>query len=108
EMKAMNSDNEKLLAEARAERDELLIIAREAKESILKDAKEQARKEADKIINSAKESIRSEKAAAIAELRNTVADLSVEIAGKIMKSELSNTEKQQQLIKDALENSKLN
>lgn len=108
EMKAMQANNEKLLAEARAERDEMMKSAREAKENILQDAKEQSRKEADKIINAAKESIKSEKAAAIAELRNTVADLSVEIARKIMKAELSDKKKQEKLIKDALENSKLN
>lgn len=108
EMKSMQADNEKLLAEARKERDEMMKSAREAKESILQDAKEQSRKEADKIIIAAKESIKNEKAAAIAELRNTVADLSVDIARKIIKTELSDEKKQQELIKQALENSKLN
>lgn len=108
EMKSMQANNEKLLAEARKERDEMMKSAREAKENILQDAKEQSRKEADKIINAAKESIKNEKAAAIAELRNTVADLSVDIARKIIKTELSDEKKQQELIKEALENSKLN
>lgn len=108
EMKAMQADNEKLLAEARLEREEMMKSAREAKENILNDAKEQSRKEADKIISAAKESIKSEKSAAIAELRNTVAELSVDIARKIIKNELSDKEKQEELIKEALENSKLN
>ena len=108
EMKALQADNEKLLAEARAERDEMMKSAREAKENILADAKEQSRKEADKIISSAKESIKNEKAAAIAELKKTVADLSVEIAAKILKTELSDKQKQEELIEDALQNSKMN
>ena len=108
EMKAMKADNERLLAEARQERDEMMKSAREAKEKMISDAKEQSRVEADKIIVSARESIRSEKVAAISELKNTVAQLSVEIAEKILKSELSSDQKQQDLIESAMQDAKLN
>lgn len=107
-MEEMKADNEKLLAEARAERDELMKSAREAKENMINDAKEQSRLEADKIIASARESIKNEKAAAIAELKSTVVELSVEIAEKILKSELSSQSKQQDLIQSAMKDINLN
>lgn len=73
EMQALNADNERILAEARLERDTLLKEAREIKGNIINEAKEQANVEADKILTSAKEQISNEKMKAITELKNTVA-----------------------------------
>ena len=77
EMQNLTSDNEKLLKEARAERESLLKEAREIKDKIVTDAKELAQTEGDKLIKQAQATIESEKKAAVAEIKNQVAQLSV-------------------------------
>ena len=108
EMESLNADNERILTEARVERDSLLKEAREMKKSIVNEAKEQANTEADKILTSAKEQISNEKMKAITELKNTVAELSIDIAEKILKSELADKNKQNELVVTALKDSELN
>ena len=108
EMQALNADNERILAEARIERDVLLKEAREMKGKIVNEAKEQANTEADKILISAKEQINNEKMKAITELKNQVADMSIDIAEKILKSELSDKNKQNELVAEALKINELN
>ena len=108
EMQALNADNERILAEARLERDVLLKEAREIKGNIINEAKEQANVEADKILTSAKEQISSEKMKAITELKNTVAELSIDMATMVIKSELKDADKQKQLVTDALKEAELN
>ena len=102
EMQALNADNERILSEARVERDLLLKEAREIKDKIINEAKELASTEADKILISAKEQINNEKMKAIIELKNQVADMSIDIAEKILKSELEDKNKQNNLIAEAL------
>ncbi|MEO6883489.1 MAG: F0F1 ATP synthase subunit B [Bacteroidia bacterium] len=108
EMASLQASNEKILQQARLERDQLLKEAREVKESIIAEAKMKAVKEGDKMIASARENINNEKMAAIAELKNQVAMLSMEIAEKIIKTELSSDEKQKALIKNMLQDVNLN
>lgn len=108
DMQALNADNERILAEAKGERDSLLKEAREMKDKIINEAKEQANTEADKILLSAKEQINNEKMKAITELKNQVADMSIDIAEKILKSELSDNNKQKELVAKALESNELN
>jgi F-type H+-transporting ATPase subunit b len=108
ELENLSADNERILAEARIERDALLKDAREVKDKIVNDAKEQANSEADKILTSAKEQINNEKLKAITELKNTVATLSIDIAEKILRSELSDKKKQEDLVENALKETELN
>lgn len=108
EMQALNADNERILAEARLERDALLKEAREIKGNIINEAKEQANVEADKILTSAKEQISTEKMKAITELKNTVAELSIDMATMVIKSELKDADKQKQLVTEALKEAELN
>ena len=108
EMENLNADNERILAEARIERDRLLKEAREMKNNIINEAKEQAGSEADKILSSAKKQINNEKMKAITELKNSVADLSIDMATMVLKSELKNSEKQKQLVTEALKEVNLN
>ena len=107
EMEALNADNERILREAKAERDNILKEAREIKETIITEAKTQATEEADKVLASAREQINNEKLAAITELKNQVADLSIDIAEKILKSELKDTDKQKELVSNALKEAAL-
>ena len=108
EMALLNTDNERILSEARIERDILLKEAREMKDKIVNDAKEQANTEADKILFSTKEQINNEKMKAITELKNQVAEISIDIAEKILKSELSDKNKHKELIAEALKSNELN
>lgn len=108
EMQNLKADNEQLLKEARAERDAILKEAREMKEKIIADAGEEAQAKADRIVKQAHESIEREKQAAMAELKNQVAALSIEIAEKVIRKELSEDKKQHQLIDKMLGDVTLN
>ncbi len=108
EMQNLKADNEKLLAEARAERDAMIKEAREIKEKMIADAKSEAQAQGEKMIESAKASIESEKNAAMAELKNQVSTLSLEIAETLLKGELSNKEAQTKLVEKMLGDAKLN
>jgi F-type H+-transporting ATPase subunit b len=108
DMRELKSNNEKILAEARSERDNLLKEARETKDVIIAEAKQKAQAESDRIMLSAREQILNEKNAAIAELKKQVATLSIEIAEKILKSELSNDQKQKALVDNLMKDVNLN
>ena len=108
DMQNLKADNEKLLAEARAERDAMIKEAIEIKEKMIADAKSEAQAQGEKMIEAAKASIESEKNAAMAELKNQVSTLSLEIAETLLKGELSNKEAQTKLVEKMLGDAKLN
>ena len=108
EMQNLKSDNEKLLAEARVERDIMLKEAREIKDKIVSEAKAEAQVQAGKMIEQAKAAINSEKNAAMAELKNQVSSLSIEIAEKVLRSELTDKASQTKLVVQLLGDVKLN
>lgn len=98
EMEAVQADNKRILKEARAERDALLAEAKKTSTQIVNDAKEAAQAEADKIAAAAQEAIQQEKNAAINDIKAQVAELSVDIAQKVLQGELSDQKKQEQLV----------
>jgi F-type H+-transporting ATPase subunit b len=108
EMKNLKAANENLLAEARAERDALMKEAREIKEKMIADAKSEAQAQGQKMIDAAKMSIENEKNAALAELKLQISTISVDIAEKLLKEELSNKEAQTKLVEKMLGDVKLN
>jgi F-type H+-transporting ATPase subunit b len=93
EMESISSSNEKLFNQAREERDEMLKEAREMKAKMIAEAEANAEAEAAKIIASAKEAIEVEKKEALVELKAEVAHLSVSVAEKLLKEELSDAKK---------------
>lgn len=108
EMQNLTADNQRILNEARAERDAMLKEAREMKEKMVADAKKEAQAQGEKMIEQAKAAISSEKNAAMAELKSQVSSLSLSIAEKLLKEELSNTEAQTKLVEKMLGDVKLN
>tara|TARA_B100000579_G_scaffold415010_1_gene409213 strand:+ start:650 stop:1144 length:495 start_codon:yes stop_codon:yes gene_type:complete len=108
EMANLKADNEKILNEAKLQRESLLKEAREIKSKIIADAESEATEKANKLVESAKIAIENEKSAAMKELQNTVVDLSLNIAEKLLSKELDNKEKQVQNIHDILDKTKLN
>lgn len=108
EMANLQADNEKLLQEARLERDAMLKEARTLKSKIIGEAKDEAQIEADKIVAQANLTIEAEKKAALAEIKGQVAEISLSIAEKVVKKELSEPQKQQELVQTLLNEAKLN
>lgn len=100
EMQALKADNEKLLAEARLERDRILKEATDAGNSIVEAAREKANEEGARMLAQAREAIENEKRAAIAEVKNMAAALSIDIAERILKRELSDPRAQQALAQE--------
>ena len=107
EMAAIQESNQKVLKEARAEREALLKDARNTGAEIVAQAKTDAKTEANKIISQAQEAIQNEKRAAVNELKNQVAQISLEIAEKVIDTELANKDKQAQLVDKLLKDSSL-
>lgn len=108
EMANLQADNQKLLQEARLERETMLKEARELKSKMIADAETEAKAQANKMISQAQEAITSEKKAAMAELKSHVAGLSLDIAEKVVRNELSNKDKQLKLVEDMLGEATLN
>ena len=98
EMASIEESNQKVLKEARAEREALLKDARATGTEIIAQSKIDAQTEANKIIAQAQETIRNEKRAAVNELKNQVAQISLEIAEKVIDRELDNKNKQAELV----------
>jgi F-type H+-transporting ATPase subunit b len=108
EMQNLTAENERILQEARMERDALLKEAREMKEKMIADSKAEAQLQGERMIAQAKMAIEAEKNAAMAELKTQVSTLSLSIAEKLLKDELSNKEAQTKLIERMLGDVKLN
>ena len=108
EMKLLVAHNEDLLKEAKLQRDEMLRNARLTSDKIVEDARLKATEEADRIVESARENINFEKLKAMHELKNQIASLSIQIAEKLMKAELSDRQRAEDLVRQELENAHLN
>ncbi|GAA0892283.1 F0F1 ATP synthase subunit B [Fulvivirga kasyanovii] len=108
EMAQLKADNEKLLDEARQQRDTILQDAREVANGIREEAKADATKQTDKMIADARAAIEVEKQAAMAEVRTLVAELSLQVAEKLLKRKLDDEGAQKELISDFIKDVKLN
>tara|TARA_B100001059_G_scaffold133278_1_gene133375 strand:- start:45 stop:539 length:495 start_codon:yes stop_codon:yes gene_type:complete len=108
EMEDLQADNERILKEARVEREAMLKEARELKNKMIDDAKQDAKLEGNKLITQAQAAIEAEKKAAIADLKSQVAKISISIAEKVVREELSNPGKQEKLVESMLDNTTLN
>ncbi len=108
EVEGLKADNEKVIAEARREKDIILKEAREIKDKIVAEAKDKANLEGQKSIEQARQQIQAEKTAAISEIKKQVAELSVLIAEKVIKKELSNLGEQEKMVNGLIDDIKLN
>lgn len=107
EMESLQSDNQRILKEARAEKEAMLKEARSTRAELINTAKEDAQAEADKILTQAQEAIQNEKRAVINELREQVGSIAMDIAEKVLQKELENKDKQVQLIDQLIQDSDL-
>lgn len=108
EMEALKADNERIIRDAKIERDAILKEAREIKDRIVGEAKDIAKMEGDKMIASARETILAEKNAAMADIKSQIGALSVSIAESILKQKLDNSDAQNALVENYLNNNNLN
>jgi F-type H+-transporting ATPase subunit b len=108
EMASLKSGNEQLLKEAREERDKLLKEAKEMGDKMRAEAKDRAASEASQLLANAQREIETQKNAAIAELKNQVASLSIEIAEKLVMDKLNDAEKQNALNSKLIQDLKAN
>lgn len=102
EMAGLKADNERLLMEARKERDNMIQEAQKVANGIVQDAKDKAHKESAALVQAAKDEIEVSKEAALAELKNYLASTSLQIAEKVIRKNLSSDASQQELVKELL------
>ncbi|MGN7203110.1 F0F1 ATP synthase subunit B [Pedobacter sp. SAFR-022] len=108
EMARLTAQNEELMLQARAERDVILKEAKTLKDSILNEAKAQAQAEGSKMLEKAKIEIANQKKAALAEMKSQVSTLSIEIAERVLRGQLQDKAKQQELVTGLLKDVELN
>lgn len=108
EMAQLKEDNEMLLDEARKERDQMLREALAAANRIKEEAKAETSKIAEKMIADARVSIENEKKAALTEVQNLVAEISLQVAEKVLRKNLSNDKAQKALVEEYIKDVKVN
>lgn len=108
EFERIEAQKTQMLAESRAERDAIIKEARAKVDAMIEEAKVRSQQEADKLIEQARAQIEREKAGAIDDLKRQVATLSVQIAGKLIESNLAADNSQEQLIEKYLQESNFN
>jgi F-type H+-transporting ATPase subunit b len=108
EMEQLKADNEKIMARARQERDDMLRETKKTSEQILAEAREKASEEARLLLEATRELIENEKTSAVDEIRRKVAELSVDIAEKILREKLKDDKQQKELVENLIKDIKLN
>ncbi|MBY0245859.1 MAG: F0F1 ATP synthase subunit B [Sphingobacteriaceae bacterium] len=108
EMARLTAQNEVLMKTAREERDLMLKEAKTLKDNIINEAKNQAQIEGAKLIEKAKIEIDNQKKSALIHLKSEVSSLSLEIAERVLRAQLENKEKQQELVNSLLKDVELN
>jgi F-type H+-transporting ATPase subunit b len=98
DMLKLQSDNEAILRKAREERENILKEARDVRDKLISEAKGKATEEAEKLIEKARVGIENEKLIALSDIREQVANLSVDIASKLLGEKLKQTGEQAKLI----------
>ncbi len=108
EMLQLQGDNEALLRKTQEERAIMLKEARDTKDKIVNEAKEQAKKETAKIVAEAQVTIEVQKMAALTDVKNQIGKLVIEVSEKVLRKELANKEAQEVHIQDLVKDLKLN
>ena len=108
EMTALKADKEKLLVQARSEREAILRGAKEIADKMVADSRDKAAAEGQRMLEQARESMQNERQALVAQMKKEVVTLSLEIAEKVLRKELSDKSAQEKLVSDLVSNSRLN
>ena len=108
ELANMEKKHDEMLAKTKAERDKILADARKISEKMYEDAKLKANNEAVALIEEAKKTINFEKMKAMTDIKNEIANLSIDIAEKLIRKELSDKDKQNKLVEEWMKEINLN
>jgi F-type H+-transporting ATPase subunit b len=108
EMAKLNADNQKLLADARAEREIMLRGAKETADKVIADAQQKAQTEGNRILEQARIAMENERTVLVQQMRKEVVTLSLDIAEKVLRKELGDKTAQEQLVTDLVAGSRLN
>ncbi|MEA3452099.1 MAG: F0F1 ATP synthase subunit B [Bacteroidota bacterium] len=108
EIDNLKEENKKIMDQARAERDNLLQEAKEIKDKMIRTAEQEAKEKANKVIEDARLQMDSEKNKTLSEIKATVADLTVDIAEKVLRKELDDKQKQKDYINNLVKDVKFN
>jgi F-type H+-transporting ATPase subunit b len=108
EMSKLKAENEQILAQARAERDMMLRGAKETADKMVADARDKAAAEGQKVLEQAREAMANERQALVASMKKEVVNLSIEVAEKVLRRELSDKASQEKLVEDLVASSRLN
>ncbi|MFO7863949.1 MAG: F0F1 ATP synthase subunit B [Salinivirgaceae bacterium] len=108
EMKQFEEKNQQLLKEAKLEREKLLKEAEETQKRIMSEARESAKAETNKMIEQAHKTIKADREAAFAEMKNEIVDYSIQIAEKILRQTLDNKEEQKKIAEQYMSSIKVN
>lgn len=108
EMKKLQADNDKILQEAHEERDKILTEARANRDRIIEEAKAKATEETNRIVDSAKETIENERKAALTDIKNEIANISIKVAEKILEKELKSDKAQLDYIESIIKETENN
>ncbi|ANQ49996.1 F0F1 ATP synthase subunit B [Flammeovirga yaeyamensis] len=103
----LKAENEKEKEKARAEREEIITSAKKKADQMIAEATEQAKSEAKKIVDDARSSIDAEKREALAEIKGVVSELSLDIAEKVIRKQLSDDAAQQELVAKLVEDANI-
>ena len=108
EMSKLQADNQKLLVEARAERDTILRAAKDAADRMIADAKDKASLEGKRIMEDAREAITNERASIVSQMRKEMVTISIDIAEKVLRKELSDKPSQEKIVAELAAKANLN
>lgn len=108
EMSKLQADNQKLLLEARAERDTILRAAKDAADRMITEAKDKASLEGKRIMEDAREAITNERASIVSQMRKEMVTISIDIAEKVLRKELSDKPSQEKLVAELAAKANLN
>lgn len=108
DMAKLKAENERLLEDAKVERDVMLRKAQQTSEAIIEEAKNKASIESAKIVENAKQQINAERLAAVADIKRQVATLSIEIAEKLLRNQLKEEKAQRELVDQLVKDASLN
>lgn len=108
EMAKLKAENEQILAQARAERDAMLRGAKEAADKVVADARDKAAAEGQRMLEQAREAMQNERQTLVASMKKEVVNLSIEVAEKVLRRELTDKASQEKLVQDLVDSSRLN
>ena len=107
-MAKLKSENEQILAQARAERDTILRSAKETADRVIAESRDKAIAEGQRMLEQAREAMQNERQALVASMKKEVVNLSIEVAEKVLRRELADKNSQEKLVQELVSSSRLN